>query len=148
MRHCHALVMLLLVLSWATVGLAQTHSSTKDDVAEEMRRIYAALDSGKPEAILQTPNEGVGFGWRAAAPRSTQWTGLSFQDVTAQGADAYRQAIKRFLDSMEYWHIKLEELHTLVDGDVGLAWGVHVEDFKIKGRLAESANRVGDPHVG
>jgi hypothetical protein len=33
---------------------------------------------------------------------------------------------------MEYWHVTLDELHTSVVGGIGLAWGVHTEEFKMK----------------
>ena len=35
---------------------------------------------------------------------------------------------------MDYFRIELNELHTAVDGDVGLAWGFHTEDYKLKGQ--------------
>jgi hypothetical protein len=39
---------------------------------------------------------------------------------------------------MEYYRIRLDELHTSVDGDIGLVWGVHTEEFQIRGRTPEA----------
>jgi ketosteroid isomerase-like protein len=38
---------------------------------------------------------------------------------------------------MKYYRISIDELQTDVSGDVGLAWGVHKEEFQVKGRRAE-----------
>ena len=38
----------------------------------------------------------------------------------------------------EYYRLYLNEVHTQVDGDIGLAWGVHTEVFKVRGQPAES----------
>jgi hypothetical protein len=35
---------------------------------------------------------------------------------------------------MEYWSVTLEELHTSVVGETGLAWGVYIEEFKAEGQ--------------
>jgi len=111
---------------------------TKEDVAEEMRRKFAVFDSGNVDAILQNA-QGAGFGYRTAAVRSMPWAGVDARDVAARGVDVRRQAIKQFLDSMEYYHTKFEELYTSVEGDIGLAWGIFVEEFKVKGRPPEKA---------
>ena len=43
-----------------------------------------------------------------------------------------RKGIPDSIPSMEYWHVTLDELHTSVVGGIGLAWGVHTEEFKMK----------------
>jgi ketosteroid isomerase-like protein len=137
MRNPHVLVGLLLVLLASSRGSrAQGQSPTREDVAEEVRRRYTAFNSGPDapanlDAILRVyPDEAIGFGYRTAAVR----------DLAARGADGHRRAIKQFLDSMEYYHLKFQELHTSVEGDIGLAWGVFVEDFKTKNRPPETAH--------
>lgn len=39
---------------------------------------------------------------------------------------------------MESYRIRLDELHTKVDGDIGLVWGVHAEEFQVRGRSPEA----------
>lgn len=38
------------------------------------------------------------------------------------------------IPSMEYWRVHLDELHTSVVGNIGLAWGIHTEEFKEAGQ--------------
>jgi hypothetical protein len=122
-------------------GFAQRKLPTKEDVDKELRRRGDVFNSGNLDAILQNSHdhEVFGFGWRTAAPRSTGWSSVDSRDVAARGAEAFREPIKRFLDSMEYYHCEVEELHTSVEGDIGLAWGIWVEDFKVRDRPAEKA---------
>jgi ketosteroid isomerase-like protein len=40
---------------------------------------------------------------------------------------------------MEYYRVQLEELQTSVTGEVGLAWGVFIEEFQEEGRPPERA---------
>jgi hypothetical protein len=132
MRNPHVLAELLLVLLASSRGSrAQGQLPTKEDVAEEMRRRFTVFDSRNLDAIMQNSHEGVGFGYSSAAPRSAPWGSADPGDEAA--------AIKRFLDSTEYYHTKFQELHTSVEGDIGLAWGIFVEDFKVRGQPPEMA---------
>ena len=45
----------------------------------------------------------------------------------------------QFWGQLEYFHLELNTLHTTVAGDVGLAWGVYVEELQEKGRPPERA---------
>lgn len=47
------------------------------------------------------------------------------------------EKLRSFLASLEYDRPTLDELHTAVDGDIGLAWGSYTEDFKVRGRAPE-----------
>jgi len=42
------------------------------------------------------------------------------------------------IPNMEFWRVTLDELHTSVVGSVGLAWGVHTEEFKVQGQPPET----------
>ena len=53
-----------------------------------------------------------------------------------------RQALVRFVDSLERYEGTVEELNVAVDGEIGLAWGIHVADFQHKGSPPERT-RVG-----
>ena len=44
------------------------------------------------------------------------------------------QTPQTLLANMEYWRVTLDELHTSVVGEVGLAWGVYTEEFKAEGQ--------------
>ena len=52
----------------------------------------------------------VGFGFSAAAWRDS----------------GREEAYLRFLDQVDYFRYDLEELSTSAEGDIGLAWGVHL----------------------
>ncbi len=141
MRKCPMLTLLLFALLLPMCSLAQTKLPTKEDVAREIRREWNVFNAGNVDAILQqnAPGSHVRFGWRTAEPRSTGWSGVDAHDVAARSVDAFREPMKRWFDSMEYYHCTIEELHTSVEGGIGLGWGIYVEDFKIKGRPAEKA---------
>src|SRR5438445_2146929 len=146
MRLPTALALVLLALALPLGGSAQTKLPTKEKVEKEFRRICDLFNAKDVDALVQDSKVAVGFGWRTAAARSTGMANVSAADVAARGNEPMRDAIKRFLDSMDYHHYTIEELHTSVEGDVGLAWGLFVEDFKIKGQPAEKA-RVRFTHV-
>jgi ketosteroid isomerase-like protein len=40
---------------------------------------------------------------------------------------------------MDSYRLELEDLQTSVTGDIGLAWGVYIEEFQEKGRPPERA---------
>ena len=117
---------------------AQTKLPTKEDIEREIRRIFSAFDSGDVGALLKNAQEGINYGWRNSAARIGSVV-VDPQEAAAHGAEAYREAMKRFFDSMEYYHVRFEELHTSVEGNIGLGWGVYIEDFKIKGQPPEKA---------
>jgi hypothetical protein len=68
----------------------------------------------------------VGFGFRSFAARQPDT-----DERAAQSMDAFATAF-------EFYRIKLDELATKVDGDIGLAWGIHTEVFQVKGQAPES----------
>ena len=124
-RNC-TWMLLLLCLPVAS----PTEGATREEVAEAVRSGYASWDSGDVDAILNMHDpKAVGFGYRTAPGR--EWSTL--------GEEENKRRLERFYEQMEYYSIELEELHTSVEGDVGLAWGVHVEDYKVKGRPPEKA---------
>ena len=106
-----------------------------DSLAQWIRSGYSlSADEGKiPEVngvVAEVWGElgwsGIGFGFRTlAARRSTP------------GADT-NQGIQSFAAFMEHYRITLDELHTEIVGDIGLAWGFHTEKFKVKGQPPET----------
>ena len=64
-----------------------------------------------------------------SAWRPAQWV-VTSDDLAKRGAEALRDPITRFFARVEYYRTDLTDLHTLVDGEVGLAWGTWDEIFK------------------
>ncbi len=103
-------------------------SGTASKVSEEgletyLREQYDAFDQGNAEAV----DSGwfIGYGYRSKMPRAEieEEMRLSFTQL--------------FFDVMEYYSIKIDELNVAVDGDTGLTWGFHSEDFQMKGQEPE-----------
>jgi ketosteroid isomerase-like protein len=101
---------------------------TKEEVAEAVRRWYAAYHTRDIQTILSMEAQAGGFGFRALARR----------DHAALG-EGFLQMVERFFGQVDYYRVELEDLQTSVTGDIGLAWGVHIEEFQEKGRSPERA---------
>ena len=102
---------------------------TKEEVAEAVRQLYAAMHTRDIQTIIAMAAQAGGFGFRAWARR----------DYAAHGEGAYVQLLEQFYDQMDYYRLELEDLKTSVTGDIGLAWGVHIEEFQEKGYPPERA---------
>ena len=64
--------------------------------------------------------------------------GFGYRDLQIRPAGRpVREGLKAFFASMDYYGIELNEVHTSVDGDVGLARGFFTENFREKGRTPE-----------
>ncbi len=103
-------------------------SITKEEVAEGVRGWFSACKAGDMKTVAEMEANAIGFGFRTAA----------WRDQTHRG-EPYLQILERYFDNFDYFRIELEGLHTSTEGDIGLAWGVHVEEFKVKGRPPERA---------
>ena len=139
MHNYHALPLLFLLAGLPMHNPAQIKPLTKEDVEREIRTKWSAFDSRDIDVLLLDAPDGVNFGWRLAPARTGEWP-VDPKEKAAHGMDAYRQVIRHFYDSVEYYHVNFEELSTSVEGDIGLGWGVYVEDFKLKGQPAERAH--------
>jgi ketosteroid isomerase-like protein len=102
---------------------------TKEEVAEAARAWCRAWDTHDIKTILAMEARAGGFGFRQLARR----------DHVAIGEQRYGQILERFFDQMEYYRLQPEDLQASVAGDVGLAWGVYIEEFQEKGRPPERA---------
>jgi ketosteroid isomerase-like protein len=71
----------------------------------------------------------VGFGFRTIAPRG----------VKPANTEMMRSMLKKWFDTLEHYKVILlpEESNIMIDGDIGLVWGFHIEEVKHKGRPAE-----------
>lgn len=104
-------------------------SITKEEVAEVVRGYMAAYDNHDVQTIVAMGAGEVGFGFRKKAWRD--WASL--------GESARFAENEQFFGQMDYYRLNLEDLQTSVAGDIGLAWGVFIEDFQVKGRPPERA---------
>ena len=92
---------------------------TKEDLEEAIEEWISAWDNHDIQAIAAMETGEVGFGYRTEAGRKKN------EDSAIS---------EQFFGRIEYFHLKLEDLQTSVVGNIGLAWGVHTEDFQEKGR--------------
>ena len=106
-----------------------------DSLEAWIRRGYSlsAKDGKTPDVtreVMEVWGElgwsGTGYGFRTFAARKA-----------APGAST-EKGIQSFASIMDYFTIRLDELHSSVVGDIGLIWGVHTEEFRMKGRPAET----------
>ena len=126
----HSIWLLASILLALGVGAPSTSAQDrplKSDAEAYIRTLYEAWDSGDQKTIVQIADIPVGFGFRTLAPRGT--TPVSRQD--------WVQRVSRFFESMEYYHLTLDEFHSAVHDDVVVAWGFHTEDFKVRGKSPE-----------
>jgi hypothetical protein len=105
---------------------ATAQSTRADSLEQWIRRAYALESPGSREVWQELGWTGAGFGFRSFAARRPS------------SGESAAQTMKLMETMMEYFRLHLDEVHTQVDGDVGLAWGVHTEVFKIRGQPAES----------
>lgn len=124
MHHGRQAALLIGTLLSATTAAAQVPSATALDAW--VRRGYDLASPESREIWRELGWSGVGFGFRTFAPRET-----------ASDA-AFGQQFSTFATMMEYYRIRLDALHTRVDGDIGLVWGVHTEEFQVRGRSPEA----------
>lgn len=109
----------------AYVRPAAGQAARADSLEAWIRRGYLLGTAESRETWRELGWSGVGFGFRSFAARGGSNAGFG-------------QNIEQFGASMEYYRIHLDTLQTRVDGDIGLAWGVHTEVFQVKGQSPES----------
>jgi ketosteroid isomerase-like protein len=102
---------------------------TKEEVAEAVRAWCTAWHTHDIPTIAAMEAQAGGFGFRP----------LTRRDHVAISEAGHIQAMERFFSQIDYYRVELEDLQTSVTGDVGLAWGVYIEEFQEKGRPPERA---------
>lgn len=125
---CVSVVTASMVLSMAG-RIVGAKGITPSDVDQQVRASLAAWNAGDLDRIVDTPglsnNDGIGFGWRTKDPR------------VGESREYQLETIRPFFATVEYYRITDEEIHTAVDGNVGLAWGFFTEEFHVRGRAPE-----------
>jgi hypothetical protein len=125
----HGLAMratLVVALSMVCARTAVGQAPPADSLEQWVRRGYVL---GTPESRIiwrELGWNGVGFGFRTFAAR------LPATD------SSFTQSVGQFNSALDYYRLYLNDLQTKVEGDVGLAWGVHTEVFQVKGQAPES----------
>ena len=104
-------------------------SITKEDVAEAVRGWCTAWDNHDIQTIVAMEAREVGFGFRTAA----------WRDGAVIGERGRSASLEQTFGQMDYYRLNPEDLQTSVAGDTGLAWGVFIEDFQVKGQPPERA---------
>ena len=102
---------------------------TPEDVADAVRRWCTAFHTRDIPTILAMEAQAGGFGFRR----------LDRRDHVARGEEQYRKTLEQFFGRMDAYRLEPEELQTAVIGEVGLAWGVYLEQFQERGRPPERA---------
>ena len=100
---------------------------TPNDVEQHERDVFAAWDANDAErlvALNATGERGLGYRSRGIREFSSETAAL--------------EGLSKWYASMDYFKLKLDEIHTDVKGDTGIAWGVFTEQFQIKGREPET----------
>lgn len=97
--------------------------SIEQSLADYLRKQYQAFNEANVHAIDE--GWGVGYGYRSLMPRAEIPPAMHVQFT------------QLFFDMMERYEMTLDELNVKVDGNIGLAWGFHSEDFQVKNQPPE-----------
>jgi len=112
----------------AEVVLAEQSTADSESLKAAIQKDWKAWTTKDVDAVAEGGFcEGVGFGLRS----------VPLRDMSSLRPGVYVRAIKQFLDSVDYYHVEIEELQISVEGDMGFAWGVHTEDLRETGRPPE-----------
>lgn len=104
-----------------------TAAADARDLEKDVRLAFEAWNANDVEKIVRTESliGGTGFGYRTRAVRLPS---PADSDPAAAAA-----SVKGFFAVFDYFRVKLDEVHTAIDGDIGIAWGYYTEDFQPKG---------------
>jgi ketosteroid isomerase-like protein len=103
---------------------------TKEDVAAAVRAWCTAWHTRDMQTIMGMEARAVGFGFRPLAWRD------HLGNTYTEGRD---RSLEQFFGQKVSYSLVLQELQTAVEGDVGLAWGVFLEQWQDKGQPPEQA---------
>lgn len=142
-------VLFLLGISCAT---AQDSDSRENELRTYIIKLMEGLNKDNIDNIDATHLGSFrGFGYRTKDPRIPEDVPPLQYDQYIKG---YVQFVKDWLKTMKYYSSKIEVLHVAVDGDIGLVWGVYINDFqetgkppeKYKVRFSSTLKRTEDGH--
>jgi len=136
---------LVIIFTISTLPFAQSNSDpTEESLKASVEEGYLAWSERRTEDI--DPGYSRGFGFRAKSPRSSN---DKVPDVIEDWTR--KKFLARWLDQMENYRTYIENMRFEIDGNVGMMWGFHIEEFKRKGkppekvRVRSSATYLYDP---
>ena len=100
---------------------------------DEIREILKKQTEGWNSADIETINSdsiSVGFGFRSLVPRTS----------AGRTAEVDRKILQLFFNSLESYKIIPGERNIVIDGNIALVWGSHVEEIKHVGQPSERVN--------
>lgn len=103
---------------------------TKEEVAQAVRDWIEAFNRQDLAHACAVDSQGVGYGYRTIGAR----------DMSSLGLERSIKLLGDFFARCDFFRTTLEQVETAVAGeDLGLAWGVFIEDFQETGRPPERA---------
>jgi len=101
--------------------------------------VAASAQATSSASLEQWIRSGYEFSWEKGQPMPAEvravWSQLGSGGVGyGFRTFAARNGVPDSVPSMESWRVTLNELNTSVAGDIGLAWGVHTEEFRMRGQ--------------
>jgi|GEM_PF-2446691 len=118
-----ALTVCLLVLT--SCRPSQTQAPAPESLEPHVRSLYAAWSSRDGTEVARLDPSAPGFGFRVRDARALR------------SPPEYDESLKTFFATLDNYRLSVDELRTDVIGDIGLAWGVHTEEFQVKGQPPE-----------
>jgi ketosteroid isomerase-like protein len=103
---------------------------TKEDVAAAVRAWCTAWHTRDMQTIMGMEARAVGFGFRPCAWRN------HLGNTYIEGRD---RSLEQFFGQKVSYSLVLQALQTAVEGDVGLAWGILLEQWQDTGQPPEQA---------
>jgi ketosteroid isomerase-like protein len=100
----------------------QAAEITPADVEKAVRAEFRAYETRDIETLAEKFNPERGYGFRTRDIRP------------AISRAEFAETLKRFYAAYESYGVRLERVDAAVYGDVAVAWGVYVEEFKLRGR--------------
>src|SRR5438876_939906 len=96
LRSHRAWILLVAMFLSPHLGAAQANRP-EDGLADYIRSMWRTFNSQNVDSILlQGSHQGIGFGWRSQAGRSSQFGGITSEDLARTGTEALREPLKRF----------------------------------------------------
>lgn len=113
------------LLGAASCSPSHAQTPASESLEQHVRGLYAAWASSDRAEVARLDPSAPGFGFRVRNARAVR---------TPQD---YDESLKTFFATLNNYRLTVDELQTDVIGDIGLAWGVHTEEFEFKGRPPE-----------
>jgi len=98
-------------------------SIQNEEIAEIVRKQVAAWHSKDIDSIVTLGAHIKG--------------GFGFRDYAWRDRPYVAERVVNFFNTLEYYGIELNEMHTWSEGEVGIGWGIWTESFQQRGQPPE-----------